>query len=317
MSFDSLKYARFSVVTSASRGTPSSAHGSRLSSRRAIARIWRRCASLSAFVSLSALSSSPVGSGSVVSSAGGWLPEAGRTWFFSVASGVRSGSFSVGSLLLAGAVLSVGSSNAPSERSFITIWIARSIGRPLSSRTSRRVDEPSNRENRKYSSGRTLAFIGSKAGLARSFSCVGPSPPIEGGTALTGNLTLQHGSEDGLADRTPVRRLDPGERLRAVEDLARDLLAAMRRQAVQHDRPMRTFREERAIDAVPGERGSALCGRVLLPHRGPYIGRDHRSPGHGRFRIRGQRDRALTGSALAIACGRDRPLHRAGALRLD
>jgi len=90
-----------------------------------------------------------------------------------------------------GGVDSAGSDNAPMPRNFTTIAIARSIGSPLSSKTSRNVCLPSKRENRKYSSGATFAFIGSKPGLARSFNWVEPIPPIEGGTAelTVGNRT--------------------------------------------------------------------------------------------------------------------------------
>ena len=60
--------------------------------------------------------------------------------------------------------------------------------------------------------------------------------------------------------------------LRPVDDLAGDLLAAVRRQAVQHDDVVGGYVDQRLVQLVQREDQRPLVGLGLLPHARPDVG---------------------------------------------
>ena len=156
--------------------------------------------------------------------------------------------------------------------------------------------------------GPTAALSGSNPGLTRSFCASNqsrrsrPAPysrrePITPSREPSARRMTY--SSIALRDVQPVLGLLPRERARSVEHVAGDLLAAVRRQAVQHDRVGRGA--ARAARRRCSSRRTRAAARrlVLLPHRRPDVGRQHVRARRGLARIRGQRDRAAGRAAAA------------------
>ena len=87
----------------------------------------------------------------------------------------------------------------------------------------------------------------------------------------------------------PVLGLVEDRRLRAVDDLLGDLLAVVRRQAVQDERLLPGLAHEIRVDAVAGEVAPPPLVLGLLAHRRPDVGVEHVRAGD---RARGRRPSA-------------------------
>ena len=106
----------------------------------------------------------------------------------------------------------------------------------------------------------------------------------------------------------PVLGLVPDDALRAVDDLGRDLLAPVRRQAVQDDCSRVGEGHRGRVDGVRDERRRTVAGLGLLAHRHPGVGDDDigaldRVLRRGRYAARSRRCRLAISAALAS----DRP----------
>ena len=83
----------------------------------------------------------------------------------------------------------------------------------------------------------------------------------------------------------PVLGLLEDPRLRTLEDLLGDLLAAVRGQAVEDDRAGRGAGEQRRVDGEAPEGLQPRGGLGLLSHAGPHVGHHHVGAGHRLPRI--------------------------------
>ena len=91
----------------------------------------------------------------------------------------------------------------------------------------------------------------------------------------------QQGRQQGLLHVHSVLGLIKYAALVAFNHGGADLLAAVGRQAVQHDRPAIGFRQQLAIKAPAPKRPLPFNLLLLLPHRGPNIGVEGVGAAHG------------------------------------
>jgi endonuclease/exonuclease/phosphatase family metal-dependent hydrolase len=96
-----------------------------------------------------------------------------------------------------------------------------------------------------------------------------------------------------------VLRLVPDDGTLAVEDLGGDLLAGMRRQAVQDDGAVLGRREQVGVEAERSEVGAAALRLRLVPHADPDIGVERIGTGDGGARIVGQLGTMAVGELVA------------------
>ncbi len=95
----------------------------------------------------------------------------------------------------------------------------------------------------------------------------------------------------------PVLGLIEHHRLRSVEHLVGDFLAAMGRQAMHHERALARILQQRVVDLEPLEVAPALRRFLLVAHRGPGIGVNHVGVLHRLGRIVGERADFLVAQA--------------------
>src|SRR5262249_26233393 len=103
--------------------------------------------------------------------------------------------------------------------------------------------------------------------------------------AIGKNTLPQVQLENRLLRVQPVCRLAPHRGAWPVEDRGADFLAAVRGQAMEHDRALRRPREQRVVHAEPGERAPARRGLRLLTHRCPHVGGHHIGAGRRLRRV--------------------------------
>ncbi|KAG7666467.1 hypothetical protein KSW81_008416 [Nannochloris sp. 'desiccata'] len=107
-----------------------------------------------------------------------------------------------------------------------------------------------------------------------------------------------------------VLGLVPDDRLRAVDDVSGDLVAAVGGQAVQEERVGLRVRHHGRVDAVGAEGRDAMRLLVFFAHRDPGIGDDDVGPRDGRDRVGRDRDRAARLGRAALGIGDHRGTRR-------
>src|SRR6266702_1492473 len=128
-----------------------------------------------------------------------------------------------------------------------------------------------------------------------------PLPGLSGrpGAGSNARMWARHLREEqlaqGLLGVQPVLRLVEDRRLLPLEHRLRDLLAPVRRQAVQGDGLGIGRRHERLVDDEAGEALPALGGLGLLPHARPDVG-VHDVRASGRLARRAHHPRPATGA---------------------
>src|SRR5437870_4854933 len=96
---------------------------------------------------------------------------------------------------------------------------------------------------------------------------VGASGIVESGS--------QQVEDDRLLRVEAILRLVEHDAGLAIEHTVRDLFAAVRGQAVHHQRPRVGEAEQRLVDLIAAERLQALLALSLLPHAGPDVAIAH------------------------------------------
>src|SRR5215208_3341123 len=103
-----------------------------------------------------------------------------------------------------------------------------------------------------------------------------------GRSAVAGEQRL----EQRLLGVQTVLRLIPDGGALAVENVLGDLLAGVGGEAMQHDRPVGSFREQVGVEPVGLERAAPRVG-VLVAHAHPDVGVDRIGAGDGLARVAG------------------------------
>ena len=118
--------------------------------------------------------------------------------------------------------------------------------------------------------------------------------------------------------RAAGSRPRPRRGRRAVDDRRRDLLAAVRGQAVQHDRAVGAARASAASSTAYGTNGRARVVRlVLLAHRDPGVGGEDVGAVGGRRGVGGDGDRAARARRRAAGRRRRRRVGQVAGGRAD
>src|SRR5439155_22230384 len=127
------------------------------------------------------------------------------------------------------------------------------------------------------------------------------NPTVTTGNVRVGTLSLSGSTSRSLGDDERQQSLlrvqaifglveDGG--LRAVDDLLGDLLAVVRRQAVEDERLLTGCAQETGVDPVTGEIPGATLLLSLMAHRRPNVRVEDVRTGDGTAHVIGHLDRA-------------------------